>query len=543
MYGICLYSISFPFNYIPMLYTKCVMSSMIIFKGGERFLSAKWIHFIDSGGQPEFHDLLPLFIPNTSFVVFVFKLSESLQCKPKVEYFGSSGRIGDPYISYLTHKEILEHSLKTFHGSSGHTPMILVIGTHKDCEPKLEVEDLKHCLSHNKDSVIFFGDEPFVSINCMSKDDGEMEDVIEGIRSTILEAAESNESAKTPLAWFGLEMELKKASKTKAGVLTIEECKVGANKFSLFNDQFEAALQHLVEQNIFLHYPEILPDIVFCDPQVLFNEVTRIIQHHYKLKNSKKPRAGVMNRFVDNGYISIEIINQIIKKHDLEPELFLKLLSQLNIISAIHMNDFYLMPALLSNTENPDKTVISIPGKNTYPPLCITFGGGCAPNGLFCSLVAHLLHSQDWKLCMKRNTPSCCFHNCVAFVYCGQTVVTLMDLFSHFRVYVQTPETTCYLIKDIVHTSIDEVHKGSKLIFADAIICPSHPVKNHLALWLLNPNECYQCTDDNRISENIPAEYVCWKKPLTGNVKKKNCIILFQFTCCPSHPVYVATLN
>ena len=506
------------------LYTKCVISPIILFKGGDdkNRLFTKWIHFIDSGGQPEFHDLLPLFIPNTSVVVFVFKLSESLQCKPKVEYFGSSGRIGDPYISYLTHKEILEHSLKTFHGSSGHTPMILVIGTHKDCEPKLEVEDLKHCLSH-KDNVIFFGDEPFVSINCMSKDDGEMADVIEGIRCAILEAAESNDSAKTPLAWFGLEMELKKASKTKAGVLTIEECKVVANKFLLFRNnsgQFEAALQHLVEQNIVLHYPEILPDIVFFDTQVLFTEVTCIIQHHYKLKNSKLPRIRDMKRFVDSGYISIEIINRINKKHDLEPKIFLKLLSQLNIISAIHKTDFYLMPALLSNTENPDKTVISIPGKTTYPPLCITFGGGCAPNGLFCSLVAHLLHSEDWKLCMKGNTPSCCFHNCVAFVYRVQTVVTLMDLFSHFRVYVQTPETTCCHIKEIVHTSIDEVHKVSKLECTDAIICPSHPEKKeHLALWLLHPNECYQCTDDNRISGNIPVECMCWKKPLTGNDK------------------------
>ena len=488
------------------------MSTIILFKGGEKFLSTEWIHFIDSGGQPEFHDLLPLFIPNTSIVIFVIKLSESLHCKPKVEYFGSSGQ------SYLTHKEILEHSLKTFRTSSGQTPRILVIGTHKDCEPKLEVEELKKCLSHNKDSVVFFGgrDKPFISINCMSKGDKEMDDAIDSIRQNILESAR-NDIENIPLAWFGLEMELnKEASKTKAKVLTIKECKVVANKFSFFinnSDQFDAAFKHLIEQNIFLHYPDILPDTVFCDPQVLLDEVTDIVKHHYMLQNSNHSRTGAMIKFVDNGYISTAILTQINKNPDIEPELFLKLLSQLNIISAIDKN-FYLMPSLLSSAENPVQMVISIPNKTTYPPLCITFGGGCAPNGLFCSLVAHLLHSKDWTLCIKDDTPSCCFHNCVAFVYCGQTVVTLMDLFSHFRVYVQTPETTCYHIKEIVHTSIDKVHKGSKLDCADAIICPSHPEKNHLALW---PNEFYQCTDENYISNRFPDEFMCWKKPLTGN--------------------------
>ena len=93
-------------------------------------------------------------------MIFVFKLSESLHHKPKVEYVGSTGRIGDPCDSYLTHKEILEHSLKTFHEPSGQNPTIVVVGTHKDCEQKLEIEDLKKCLNHMKSSLVHFGSEP-----------------------------------------------------------------------------------------------------------------------------------------------------------------------------------------------------------------------------------------------------------------------------------------------------------------------------------------------------------------------------------------------
>ena len=108
---------------------------------------------IDCGGQSEFHDLLSLFVPNTSVVIFVFKLSEGLDQKPIVEYYGPEGHpIGDKCESFLTHKEILEHSLKVLNAHKGPCPKILVIGTHKDCPPqKLEIQELKTCLAqfHN----------------------------------------------------------------------------------------------------------------------------------------------------------------------------------------------------------------------------------------------------------------------------------------------------------------------------------------------------------------------------------------------------------
>ena len=193
--------------------------------GGERFLPSIWIHFIDSGGQPEFHDLLPLFTLNTSVVVFIFKLSESLHHKHKIEYFDISGPIGDPCELYLTHEEILAHSIKTFHDPSGQSPTILVIGTHKD-QPRNR--RFKKCLKPISKNVVHFGSEPIALMNCLSKNN---QDVIEEIRSNIMEAAESIESKKTPLAWFGLEMALTKVSKPKAGILLINECKKEADKF------------------------------------------------------------------------------------------------------------------------------------------------------------------------------------------------------------------------------------------------------------------------------------------------------------------------
>ena len=55
-------------------------------KSSKHFLELQWIHFIDSGGQPQFHEVLPAFIRNTTVTIFVMKLSESLDEHPMIEY-------------------------------------------------------------------------------------------------------------------------------------------------------------------------------------------------------------------------------------------------------------------------------------------------------------------------------------------------------------------------------------------------------------------------------------------------------------------------
>ena len=503
------------------------------------FLTTKWIHFIDSGGQPEFHDLLPVFGPNTSVVLFVFKLSEGLDEKPTVEYYGPMGRIGDSYKSYLTHKEILEHCLKVFRAQGEQCPTILLVGTHKDCpEQKLKINELQECLKPFQKNIVYFGyDNPIALLNCLSNGTEEKE-IVEDIRSQILEVVKDIKKEQTPMAWFGLELALKKASQSEIskqkGILSLEQCKLEADKFEYFktnSGQFDAALQHLVKHNIFLHYPEVLPDVVFCDPQVLLTMVTQIVQHHYKLKHSKRAVKGTMLMFVDNAYISADILNSVSshcsdKDGVLPTESFFNLLSYLKIISAIHTRgcaDVYLMPALLPNADDPSAKVGEIDGKKRLPPLCISFDGGCAPSGVFCSLVVTLLQLNNWKLCMNSDKPRCCFRNCVTFSYRVQTIVTLVDFFSHFAIYMYIPKDSNIQkvspvdIRNIVHESIFTVAESlqySTLTFQDAIRCPSHPEEYHVALWHLpepsEEEEYHKCTVEDVCTGSIPGEYQVW---------------------------------
>ena len=480
-------------------------------------------------------------------MLFVFKLSEGLDEKPMVEYYDKDGKcIGDPNKSYLTHREILEHCLKVFHAQGETCQTILLIGTHKDYpEQKLKTDDLQECLKpFQKKVVLFPKNQPIALLNCLSKTNEDM-NIVQEIREQLLrvvedvksEEVQDVESKETPMAWFGLELALKKASQSEAskhkGILSLEQCKLEADKFEYFranSGQFDAAMQHFVKYNIFLHYSEVLPDVVFCDPQVLLTMVTQIVQYHYKLKHSQcavKGEPQIM--FRDNAYISAEILKYISsqysdKKGVFSSDNFLKLLLHLKIITAIP-KDVYLMPALLQNADDPAAMVGEIEGKERLPPLCISFNGGCAPCGVFCSVVATLLQLNNWKLCMNSDKPHCCFRNCVTFSYRVQTIITLVDFFSHFAIYMyirkdsNLQKVSPVNIKNIVHESIVTVAKSlqySILTFQDAIRCPSHPEENHVALWHLpspsEEEEYYKCTVEDVCTGSIPGEYQVWMK-------------------------------
>ena len=508
------------------------MPYIYVFEGGKKIPTSTWIHFIDSGGQPEFHDLLPLFLPNTSVVIFVFKLSEGLDQKPIVEYFGPDGRpIGDSRESYLTHKEILKHSLKVLKAQKDNCPIILVVGTHKDCHPqKFNIEELRKCLDQFYENVFQFGDDPIALINCLESND-DIKKILDDIKNGIMSAARDVVYEPTPLAWFGLELALKKASQSSMpkGILLVHNCKEEAERFSYFKgrpDRFETALKHLVKNNIFLYYQEILDHMVFCDPQSLLNSVTEIVRQHYKLVHSKDGRIGALLMFEKHAYISDNILRHILpqyndEKYILKTEELFKLLTKLNVISEIRTREkqiFYLMPALLSNTQNPIEIAKDIYNDKFVPPLCINFEG-CAPSGLFCSLVTHLLHSKDWELCMSDNKPAWCYRNCVAFICDKQTIVTLVDLFSHLRIYIQSPPHTApYIINDMVQNSIAAVRKClsfSHIKYDNAIECPEHPGQhNHVAVWHHTPDEeYYECKKDNFRRGPIHQKYQIWNKP------------------------------
>ena len=84
------------------------MVGLLKYKGGKLF-SVTWIYLVDSGGQPQFHELLTAFVRNATLGIFVFNLSEQLDDKPEVKYYKNGQPCGESYKFPLGHKEIFQH--------------------------------------------------------------------------------------------------------------------------------------------------------------------------------------------------------------------------------------------------------------------------------------------------------------------------------------------------------------------------------------------------------------------------------------------------
>ena len=104
--------------------------------------SFRILQIIDSGGQPQFHEILPIFLRWLHFYVFVFWLCDDLSSQPQVEFYVDGKPVGKSFTSSQTIEQFLQHCARTMHshrsspGSEGECPQIMIIGTHLDQEKR-----------------------------------------------------------------------------------------------------------------------------------------------------------------------------------------------------------------------------------------------------------------------------------------------------------------------------------------------------------------------------------------------------------------------
>ena len=141
------------------------------------------IYLTDSGGQPEFQELLAALIGPSVFFL-VFDLTSDLNDKYVVKYV-RPGSKSQPYVSSFTMKEVLLQSLASIactctHVRQGHdemkpiAPKVVLVGTHKDIASPEQIEaiqqEMKQMLEetdyHRQNMIVYASrDEPVVTVD------------------------------------------------------------------------------------------------------------------------------------------------------------------------------------------------------------------------------------------------------------------------------------------------------------------------------------------------------------------------------------------
>ena len=389
---------------------------------GSMQLKGHWVHFIDSGGQQQFLEILPCLIRNIGLLMLVFKLSEKLSERTVVEYWDPNGGHYLGQFSISTEKLLAYTAqLSCYHQPNINLPHVqnpsdprlkmVVVGTFKDQEDQCEEsrqeknERLEQTLALFQDQLIRPGPGSScaggvifaLNASLAGKGDQEEEKVGNELR-TIIKCVAPKYTFKMPMQYVFLEVELQKEA-----VVSKSHCWEVARELHFKTEEdLEYCLSYLHQVNLFFYYRECLPDTVITQPDVVVNVITQIFQYHLHLNENVETTAlnEAEKVFLNQAIFSMDLL-QLFKfkysKKILPDGDLLKLFQHRLIVAPVpakaSVNQYY-MPSLLA--EIPPETLRKIykPESDLSSPLIISFPGLWAPNGVPTALVNKMLRYE-----------------------------------------------------------------------------------------------------------------------------------------------------
>ena len=513
-------------------------------KKGTELFGTKTMRIMDNGGQPQFQDIASLFIRHASAGLFVVRLTDDFDSYPSDELYENGELVGTPSPSHLSHGETMMSLLRSFL-SYGRNPIFIFIGTFLDKlrEKKIVLEKnerlLKMLSPALRNKVVYSSqsmNEIIFPLNACSRDADTLS-VANEIRKAVEESPSSD--IKVPLWWFVVELSLQDlSSRLGRGILRKSECVKLAQNLGFDRDALEAALEYFDEMCIAHYYPEILPDIVFVDPQVPLDKVSELTQFAISLRDAKGKKtapsrcatAPKWKKFRDEGILTIDMLNEFPKHFEqglFGPTGIIAIMNKLLIIAPLSTTLFveadhrlpeteYFMPSLLRSVPSSELEMHRVLNSSA-DPLLIRFAGGCIRCGVFCCLVVYLMKTCGWQVCLPSGEPVLLARNCVKFRFPKSPCsITLIDSFSYIEVHVEAHPPVCKELCPVIRKSIIcGIELASKSLHYNndhpeiAIFCPHTPSSEQAASKSTERSRHYAEVDSKRRYWCCTADFDC----------------------------------
>ena len=448
----------------------------------EHLFSSKWLYFTDSGGQPQYHELLPLFVHRVSSALCVIRLTDKLDEIQLAEYYDRGVQVGPTQLSQLSTKDTIQCLANTVqsYSTQDRPPNIIMVGTHLD---KLEEKYIEHPLSVSAQSGVdteleeknkqlletlkpdFFDQLVFPSSD-MTKllfplntlNPGEQD---KAIAQSIRHAVETSgaKEVNIPIWWYIMELLLQElAMELGRGVLSRAECLEMARLLGIHGDAFNAALEFFDELNVIKYYPDVLPSVVFIESQIPLDKVSELVHHSFLLRQPQSaklslPVEGEWRHFRDRGVVSKVYLNHFSRHY--VPGIFsvddlCKLLEKHLVFAPIpnpvstqedskptkEEETYYVMPSLLQALSE-NKVASYRDSSLEVATLLVRFRHGYRRAGVFCCFVVHLIRHCGWSLLLDETKPV--YRNCLKLrlLTTPPCTITLIDSNSYIEVLVK----------------------------------------------------------------------------------------------------------
>ena len=474
------------------------------------------VHLVDSGGQQQFSDLLPLILQSQSHHhMVVIRLDKLLHDKAEncLEIDGKKYILSESLS--LTNYQLIERVCQQ---ASGSDSRVFVIGTHLDCENKDEplsmknellkplLEKYKYNLSHNEN------DETIIAVNAMTENEDERKKFAAKLHEAILSAPilvdegdtnNTGDGIPVPLKWIILENELSDQSK-QAKVLHMDEIREVADALGITDEtDLSKALACFKKLAMLYHYPEVkvLSKIVFTSVSPISSLLSKIVEASIKRSKNPAPVDADKERLQKTGELTLKLYNRLSNELQAEEaiehfpkETFIPLMLHLRVLFDIGENT-YLVPSLFP----VETTAIS----NSYfqePLLCFWLKNkDCfLPQSFFVALIVELLRRDEVELNRK------CKQSRSALVFdvelpaeneCRVCVVNKDFWLEIFVDKFTKSEADCQLIIDIIQACTKRVLEQLKLSLGDlqyGIWCGSEDCKMVSPSVSHHPSKCHK---------------------------------------------------
>ena len=385
------------------------------------FLLAYTIHLLDSGGQPQFHELVAILLPGITGIVAVYKLSEYLAVYGKVAFFKEGICTHEPYQSYYTNEQVIRHDLLAIQSEACRTgieemPNLAFVGTFLDEQDKcpdetpdkkderlhdiiteILPEEMQQCIITNGGSL---RQATFrVNARTPGKQDYEM---VRRLREALMSRSRVKPK-NLPLKWYAYIVFLRiLMQKLGRQILNLQECEFIGHKLGFDPPSLKAALNYLRQLHIISFY-EVLPNVIFGSSQVILDKITELVTYSLELRKGDCAVGGAERKFLQQGIISLELLkSQALSRHNtgtlFRAEDMLKVFVSRLILSEVGLGQ-YLVPCVLGVSNIYPSTQMA--DGNVRSSFILHFSKKSPMCGLYCCTTSSLMSDAGWKLLTK----------------------------------------------------------------------------------------------------------------------------------------------
>ena len=403
------------------------------------------MYLIDSGGQPQFQQFLPSLVSGPSLFLLTFSLAVGLHEECVVRFTHSDGQ-REQYQTKTTVYNVLQQSLASIRCTCSYQingdqrvkvqPRVILLGTMKSLVNDDQIAKINECLmpllkEFGTDFIVPHGSDKVVYPIDSFTGEGilELRQIIQKVADQPVDKYEDSKSyqspmceVKLPVPTVALELLLRSQNKK---IVTLEQCKKLAAKIKISSIR---ELEHILWQlhnftGSIRYYPddELLKHYVVISPKILYDIPSFLITRTFGFETTLVPHYDVKKRMQTRGIFTMKTLRELWTEQDydplLTPDLLVAFLLHLNIIAEL---DWSVDNTMESDTESelvhtelvtekdrrkffmPSALVHCFSSSNEDGDIkddsaLICFEGGYTPNGVFSSVLAHLLNKKQLR--------------------------------------------------------------------------------------------------------------------------------------------------